>query len=79
MHAEMILILFTTLFFAQIILFLWKKKHIKSFNVSFLLQHFVTNKFEISNSLKIGFLEPETSKFLNVRKCVRYEECPKIS
>ena len=37
MHAKMVLVLFGTLFAAQIILFVWQKRHKKSYNAATLL------------------------------------------
>ncbi len=37
MHAEMILILFGSIFLAQILLFLWRQKHFKSYQLVTLL------------------------------------------
>lgn len=38
MHAEMIVILLVTLIVAQVALVEWKKRHYKSFSVSFVLR-----------------------------------------
>ena len=37
MHAKMVLVMFGTLFIGQIVLFIWRKKHPRSYNAATLL------------------------------------------
>ena len=40
MHAKMVLVMFGTLFAGQILLFLWRKKHPRSYNAATLLGNY---------------------------------------